>query len=61
LADVAELLGQFLNRYTLSARNALKHNADGSVDPYLQASSPGAAKEANWLPKTSDFRADHQA
>jgi hypothetical protein len=38
------------NRYTLSARNALEHNSDGSVDLYLQASSPGAAKEANWLP-----------
>jgi hypothetical protein len=41
-----------LNRYTLSARNALKRNADGSVDLYLQASDPGAAKEANWLPTT---------
>jgi len=41
-----------LNRYTLSARNSLKHNADGSVDLYLQASDPGAAKEANWLPTT---------
>ena len=33
-----------LNRYTLSARNPLKHNGDGRVDLYLQASSPGAAK-----------------
>jgi hypothetical protein len=41
-----------LNRYTLSARNALKHNADGSVDLYLQPSDPGAAKETNWLPTT---------
>jgi hypothetical protein len=41
-----------MNRYTLSARNALKHNADGSVDLYLQASDPGAANEANWLPTT---------
>jgi len=41
-----------LNRYTLSARNPLKHNADGSVDLYLQASSPGAGKDANWLPTT---------
>ena len=41
-----------LNRYTLSARNALKRNADGSVDLFLQANDPGAAKEANWLPTT---------
>ena len=43
-----------LDRYTLSARNALKKNADGSVDLYLQANSPGGAKEANWLPTTSE-------
>ena len=39
-----------LNRYTLSARNKFNMNADGSVDLYLQAESPGKAKEANWLP-----------
>ncbi len=39
-----------LNRYTLSARNKLIPNSDGSVDLYLQADSPGKAKEANWLP-----------
>jgi Protein of unknown function (DUF1214)/Inosine-uridine preferring nucleoside hydrolase len=39
-----------LNRYTLSSRNKLVANADGSVDPYLQADSPGKDKEANWLP-----------
>ncbi|MGB8769105.1 MAG: DUF1254 domain-containing protein [Candidatus Korobacteraceae bacterium] len=39
-----------LNRYTLSPRNKLVMNADGSVDLYLQAESPGKAKEANWLP-----------
>jgi hypothetical protein len=39
-----------LNRYTLSSRNKLATNADGSVDLYMQASSPGGAKEANWLP-----------
>ena len=39
-----------LNRYTLSARNKFVSNADGSVDLYLQADSPGKTKEANWLP-----------
>jgi hypothetical protein len=39
-----------LNRYTLSERNKLKANADGSVDLYLQADNPGPGKESNWLP-----------
>jgi hypothetical protein len=39
-----------LNRYTLSQRNKFVANADGSVDLYLQADSPGKDKEANWLP-----------
>jgi hypothetical protein len=39
-----------LNRYTLSARNDLKKNADGSVDLYLQNENPGPGKQSNWLP-----------
>jgi len=39
-----------LNRYTLSQRNNLKKNDDGSIDLYLQKDSPGPDKEANWLP-----------
>jgi hypothetical protein len=39
-----------LNRYTLSSRNKFITNADGSVDLYIQADSPGKDKEANWLP-----------
>jgi hypothetical protein len=39
-----------LNRYNLSSRSKFVTNADGSVDMYLQADSPGKAKEANWLP-----------
>ena len=39
-----------LHRYTLSSRNKFVTNADGSVDLYLQADSPGKDKEANWLP-----------
>jgi hypothetical protein len=43
-----------LNRYTLSQRNELQANADGSVDLYLQAESPGKEKESNWLPAPKD-------
>lgn len=39
-----------LNRYTLSQRDKFVSNPDGSVDLYLQADSPGEAKETNWLP-----------
>jgi hypothetical protein len=39
-----------LNRFTLSSRNQFVANPDGSVDLYLQHDSPGADKEANWLP-----------
>jgi hypothetical protein len=42
-----------LDRYTLSARNALKRNKDGSVDLYIQHDSPGREKESNWLPAPS--------
>jgi hypothetical protein len=39
-----------LNRYTVSSRFNFKHNADGSLDLYIQKDSPGKDKEANWLP-----------
>lgn len=39
-----------LNRYSISPRQALKANPDGSIDIYVQKDSPGADKESNWLP-----------
>jgi hypothetical protein len=43
-----------LNRYNVSQRNKFIPNADGSTDIYIQADSPGKAKEANWLPSPKD-------
>ena len=39
-----------INRYSISAREELKANPDGSVELYIQNESPGKDKESNWLP-----------
>ena len=39
-----------LDRYSLSPRQHLKENTDGSIDLYIQNESPGKDKESNWLP-----------
>jgi hypothetical protein len=47
-----------LKRYSIGTKNrALAKNADGSLTIYVQAESPGADKESNWLPapKGADF------
>lgn len=38
------------NKLTVSPRNDLKYDEDGSLTLYFQHESPGADKEANWLP-----------
>ena len=39
-----------LNKFTVSPRDKLKFNPDGSLTLYFQNESPGKDKEANWLP-----------
>lgn len=45
------LVANPLNRYSIGSRTAgLKADADGGLTIYVQAQSPGADKESNWLP-----------
>lgn len=43
-----------LNRYAVSSRFPFQYNSDGSLDLYIQNTSPGKDKEANWLPAPKD-------
>jgi len=47
-----------INRYSISARQNLKANPDGSIDLYIQNQSPGGDKESNWLPAPKQVRFD---
>lgn len=43
-----------INRYSISPRQDLKTNEDGSVEILIQNASPGSDKESNWLPAPKD-------
>lgn len=45
-----------INRYSLGSDDKLIMNKDGTVTLYIQNKSPGADKEANWLPSPEKGR-----
>ena len=52
--DQGFLIDNPLDRYAIRGNDPLVKASDGAFDLYLQAASPGADKEANWLPTGSD-------
>ncbi|MBX9841343.1 MAG: DUF1254 domain-containing protein [Xanthobacteraceae bacterium] len=50
IADGWWFVANPLNKFTVSPRDNLQYNADGSLTLYFQNESPGKDKETNWLP-----------
>jgi hypothetical protein len=44
------LVANPINRHSLGSQDKFQENPDGSTDLYIQKESPGAGKQANWLP-----------
>jgi len=44
------LVANPINRYSIGDRSGMKPDADGGLTIYVQKDTPGADKEANWLP-----------
>lgn len=39
-----------LSRFSLGSKNKMTYNSDGSLDIFIESSSPGKLRESNWLP-----------